>query len=121
MVLENPAADGESPFYVIQVFPTLLMVATRGPLTFFTWYEMQIDRHDHLHLRIHNLLPPALAENAEIVAVVSQVLREVHQEDIPVCEGIQRGIRSRLWEPGPLSRQEATLHRFHRYLAERIG
>ena len=120
-VLENPAADGESPFYVIQVFPTLLLASTRGPLPFSVWYEMQIDRHDHIHLRIHTLLDESLAGNSEMVDGLQEVLRGIHLEDIPVCEGIQRGIQSRLWQPGPLSVQEATLTHFHRFVAERLA
>ena len=44
----------------------------------------------------------------------------VHLEDIPACEGIQAGIQSRIWSPGPLSIQEATLHHFHQQLANAV-
>ncbi len=120
-VLENPAVEGEDPFWVIQVFPTLLLAPSRGEPTVVPWYEMQIDRHDHLHLRIHLLMPEAFAKDAATVELVSDFLRQVHLEDIPVCEGVQRGIQSRIWRPGLLSRQEETLSAFHRYLTERLS
>jgi len=120
-VLENPSADGEAPFWVIQVFPTLLLVQTRGTFEICAWYEMQIDRHDHIHLRVHTLLPAAMAGNDAIVREAMNTLRDVHLEDIPVCEGVQRASQSRVWRPGALSRQEATLARFHRFLAERLS
>jgi phenylpropionate dioxygenase-like ring-hydroxylating dioxygenase large terminal subunit len=118
VALENP---GETPFWVLQVFPTMLFALTRGDVPFATWYEMQIDRQDHFDLRIHLLLSPAHAAVPEIVDGVSQALTEIHLEDIPMCEGIQRGIQSRLWQPGPLAVHERCLQQFHRYLAERLA
>ena len=82
---------------------------------------MQIDRHDHIDLRIHMLLPEPFAGTADVVSEIMKVLTEIHLEDIPVCEGIQRGIQSRVWRPGLLSRQETTLGHFHQFLAERVG
>ena len=120
-VLENPSADGESPFWVIQVFPTLMFVQSRGAAPFAAWYEMQIDRYDHIHLRIHSLLPEALAQNEGIVRILGETLRDVHLEDIAVCEGIQKGIQSTTWQPGLLSHQEATMARFHRHLIEKVS
>jgi phenylpropionate dioxygenase-like ring-hydroxylating dioxygenase large terminal subunit len=119
-VLENPAVEGEQPFWVIQVFPTFLLAQIRGALPFTSWYEMRIDRHDHLHLRIHLMLSEELAANEAVVELVNKATTDVHREDIPVCEGIQAGLQSRLWTPGRLSVQEATLRHFHRFLAERI-
>ena len=119
-VLENPSAGDQAPLWVIQVFPTLLIAVTRGELPFCAWYEMRIDRQDHLHLRIHSLLPEAFASNEGVVQIIEETLRKVHLQDIAVCEGIQRGIRSRIWQPGLLSVQETSMHRFHRHLAERL-
>lgn len=119
-VLENPSLDGTSSFWVVNVFPTLMFAPTRGDLPLCAWYEMQIDRDDHFHLRIHALLPESLANNEEVVKLAQAFLRNVHFEDIPVCEGIQRGIQSRIWQPGLLNRQEATLNHFHRFLIDRL-
>jgi phenylpropionate dioxygenase-like ring-hydroxylating dioxygenase large terminal subunit len=119
VLLENPAVDGAPPFWVAQVFPTLLLVAFRGDdLPLAVWYEMRIDAIDHFLLRIHLLLPPALVGDRELVAGILESIQAVHAEDITVCEGVQRGLSSRLFRPTALAHQEATLVRFHRYLAE---
>lgn len=118
--LVNPGIAGAPDFYVLQVFPTLL-AAVWEEMRAGAWYEMQIDRHDHFHLRIHMLLDPALAESPEAVEGLLKAANEVHLEDIGVCDAVQRGIQSRLWTPGPLSAQEGALTRFYRYLAERLA
>ena len=119
-MLENPGI-GEAPsFLVAHVFPTLLFFLQEGePIG--VWYELQIDRVDRFDLRIHVLATPELARGEGVAAGIAEVVRRVHLEDIAVCAGVQRGIASRLWQPGPLARQEACLARFHGYLAERLG
>ena len=119
-VLENPGT-GEAPsFLVAQVFPTLLFFVQEGePIG--VWYELQIDRVDRFGLRIHVLGTAELAGAEGAAASIAAVVRQVHLEDIAVCEGVQRGLASRLWEPGPLALQEGCLARFHRHLAERLG
>ena len=120
-LLENPTTSEElHPFLVAQVFPSFLFFVNEGPPS-GAWFEMQIDRHDHFHLRLHSLAAPELAESEEARAGMLATLRAIHLEDIPMCDAIQRGIQSRLWEPGPLNRREACLPRFHRHLAERLA
>jgi hypothetical protein len=119
-LLENPGRDGAPDLYVAQVFPTLLLALFRG-LAVGSWYEMQIDRHDHFHLRIHALASPELAATAEARNGLLAETERIHREDMPVCEGVQRGLASRLWAPGPLSVHERALTRFHAHLAQRIG
>jgi len=119
-VLENPSLDGDSPFFAIHIFPTLMFAPSRGEMPLCAWYEMQIDRHDHIRLRIHLLLPEPLAGNEQWVDAALERLRTIHLEDIPACQGIQRGIQSRIWQPGLLSRQEATLSHFRRFLIDRL-
>jgi hypothetical protein len=115
-VLENPGANGGAHLLVYQVFPTFLgFVNEFGPIA--GWYEMQIDRRDHFHLRIHALAAPALIDSVDPKLLLSEI-EKIHLEDIPVCERVQRGISSRLYDPGPLSVQEGCLTRFHTYLSE---
>lgn len=117
--LVNPGYKDNPTFYVAHVFPTLLMAVFDGNST-GAWYEMQIDRHDHFHLRVHMLGAPEIAANESARDFILDVSTKVHLEDIGVCDGVQRGLESRLWEPGPLSRHEGALTLFHRYLAERL-
>ena len=116
-LLENPAADGVSSFAVWQVFPTLLGFSW-DTNEVAGWYEMQIDSCDHLQLRIHLLASPEFAATENAREMVQAALREIHLEDIPVCEGVQRGLASRLWQPGPLSPLEGCLPRFYAYLGD---
>lgn len=45
--------------------------------------------------------------------------RAVHQEDIAVCEGVWKGLRSRYYPDGRRSPEEA-IWRFHNFLRERM-
>jgi phenylpropionate dioxygenase-like ring-hydroxylating dioxygenase large terminal subunit len=119
-ILENPGSGGAPSFVVVQVFPAFLFFAhDMGP--FAGWYQMRIDRHDHFDLRIHVLAPPAVCETEGVADALCDAQTNVHLEDIPACEAVQRGIASRLWKPGGLIEQEAGLSRFHRDLAARLG
>jgi phenylpropionate dioxygenase-like ring-hydroxylating dioxygenase large terminal subunit len=122
LVLENPAVEDESPFWVIQVFPTLLLALFRHGANQQSgfWYEMNIDRHDHFELRIHILAAPALARNEAVMKLIREGTKQVHSEDIAMCDGVQKGLQSELWRPGRLSQQEKTLWLFHRYLVEHL-
>ena len=119
-MIENPAVEGSQPFWAGVVFPTFLFACFRGELPTGAWYEMRIDAHDRFALRIHALLPKEMAENQGIVDFVVKATRQVHAEDIPMCDGVQKGLQSPLWEPGRLATQERALWRFHRLLAEHM-
>ena len=117
--LENPGHDGSPDFCAGHVFPSLLF-AVFDDVRVGSWYEMRIDRHDHFLLRIHMLALAELAANEQTVDLIRDQTRKVHLEDIPVCQGVQRGLSARLWRPGPLSAFEGALVRFHRYLAAEL-
>jgi len=80
-----------------------------------------------------NLVRPLAVNRTEVVfdfyfADVSESARErnlasinvgdhIQQEDLDICESVQRGLRSRAYEAGRLSvRREAGEHLFHRLL-----
>lgn len=121
-VLENPPAEGEhSPFVVAAIFPLTLMFFTEGPLTLGVWYELDRIEHQSFTLRVHLLTPPEFAAAPEYVAHYREQVLAVHLEDIPACEGTQKGVMSPLYAPGPLSHLEAGLWRFHRFLKARMA
>jgi nitrite reductase/ring-hydroxylating ferredoxin subunit len=103
-VLENPALDGDGSLWVIHVFPTLLFAVIRGEAPTAVWYEMSIGAPDRFDLRVHLLAPPAHADDATLAGFFAESVRAIHLEDVSVCEGIQAGLASRHWEPGPLAR-----------------
>jgi phenylpropionate dioxygenase-like ring-hydroxylating dioxygenase large terminal subunit len=120
-VLENPAGEGHSPFVVAAVFPATLMFFSGGPDPVGAWYELDQISHQRFTLRIHLLTSPAFAAIPEAVAALSAQVTAIHLEDIPVCEGVQKGVTSLLYQPGPLSHLEATLWRFHAFLRRAMG
>src|SRR5207247_2909018 len=80
-----------------------------------------------------NLVRPLAVDRTEVVfdfyfADVSEAAHErnlasinvgdrIQQEDLDICESVQRGLRSRAYEAGRLSvRREAGEHLFHRLL-----
>src|SRR5438874_13447887 len=80
-----------------------------------------------------NLVRPVTIDQTEVIfdfyfADVSEAARErnlksvnvgerIQQEDVDICESVQRGLRSRAYQAGRLSaRREAGEHLFHRLL-----
>ncbi|MCF8505291.1 MAG: aromatic ring-hydroxylating dioxygenase subunit alpha [Caulobacter sp.] len=117
-ILENPGASDDIGSFVVAVaFPATLMFFTEGVAPFGVWYELCDIGPTRFTLNIHMLAPPELAAVPEIVAEFRDQVAAVHGEDIPVCEGVQRGVSGDLYTPGPLSHLEAGLWAFHRHLA----
>lgn len=119
-VLENPGVDADhAPFTVAAIFPLTLMAFSAGRLG--VWYELTDITRTRFKLRVHLLAPPELAEVPDIAAQYREAINAIHLEDIPVCAGMQRGVESPLYAPGPLSHLEACLWRFHSYLKRALA
>jgi phenylpropionate dioxygenase-like ring-hydroxylating dioxygenase large terminal subunit len=117
-LLENPPASPDhGPFVVAAIFPATLMFFTEGEAPFGVWYELSDIAPERFTLTIHLLVPPELAAVPGIVEAFREQVAAVHGEDIPVCAGVQQGVASPLYQPGPLSHLEAALWAFHRHLA----
>jgi phenylpropionate dioxygenase-like ring-hydroxylating dioxygenase large terminal subunit len=119
-VLENPALEGHNPFVVAMVFPLTMMFVTEGPVKLGAWYEMTDLRVDRFRLNIHLLAPPDFAAVPAMVEAFRGQVNAIHLEDIPACEGVQKGVTSPHYQPGPLSHLEAALWRFHRHLQSAV-
>ena len=63
-------------------------------------------------------MPAESARDAEQVAGYREFMDAVHHEDIPMCDGVMAGLRSSVWKPAQLSRQEALLPHFYRWLVD---
>ena len=121
-LLENPPKDESiAPFWVVCIFPFTLFALTRGERPIGFWYRMQLRGHDRFTLDIDLLASPALARDPEFVEAYGQAALAIHLEDIPMCEGVWRGMHSRYAKPGRLSHLEAANWKFYRYLAERLA
>lgn len=104
---------GERAFY-FWLYPNFMM----------NWYEGTLDTNLVLPLGIDrtqvifdfyfaDVSEGARARNRESIAVSERV----QDEDVSICESVQRGLRSRAYDTGRLSvRREAGEHLFHRLL-----
>jgi phenylpropionate dioxygenase-like ring-hydroxylating dioxygenase large terminal subunit len=115
-ILENPPVDGADPFVVACIFPLTLLAMTESEVPWGVWYEFDRIEQERFMLRIHLLLPPELAAMPDVVEQYRGALQTIHVEDIAVCEGVARGVRSPLYSRGALSHLEGCLWHFHRYL-----
>lgn len=120
-VLENPpAGEGANPFVVAAVFPLTLMFFSEQVAPVGVWYELDSIRQASFRLRIHLLTSREFAASPEAVAYLRASVQAVHAEDIAACEGVQAGVASPFYRPGPLSHLEAPVWRFHAHLARRL-
>lgn len=120
-LLENPPkGDSNAPFSVVGVFPSHLFALSRSDPAFGSWYEMKIDGYDHFHLDIHLMAHEEAASDERWVSANEQIMTAIHLEDIPVCEGVWKGMHSRYFEAGRLSHLEEGNWRFHNFLRERM-
>jgi phenylpropionate dioxygenase-like ring-hydroxylating dioxygenase large terminal subunit len=137
-VLHNPTRDGRplpalfpttpglSPaqradFVVGAVFPFHLFSVQQDSML---WYQLQPESASRFRLRIFPCVPAAVLEDPALGAQLPAFrafVDTVHRQDIGVCEGVQRGLASRLAEPGPLSHLERCVWQLHRYLRERLA
>ncbi|MDO8288502.1 MAG: aromatic ring-hydroxylating dioxygenase subunit alpha [Parvibaculum sp.] len=120
MVLENPPAEGSDPFSVYVGFPTFLLAVQRGDVTTAVWFQMNIIDRMNFNVTIHAMMPEAIASDASLVSFMADVLRQIHLEDIGVCDGVQAGLNSPVMVPGPLSHLERGVWQFHRYLQRKM-
>jgi phenylpropionate dioxygenase-like ring-hydroxylating dioxygenase large terminal subunit len=71
------------------------------------------------HIRCDWLFDPAAAESPDFSPAYAVDFWDVtNREDWAACEGVQRGIRTGGYSPGPLSKWETTLYQFQRMVGE---
>ena len=88
------------------------------------WFEVHPLGPGRLNLTTHILLPPHLATAPGLekrIAGHVQTLEAVHREDIEVCEGVQRGLRSTSARSGRLSHLEGHNRTFACWYAAKMA
>jgi choline monooxygenase len=95
------------PNYMLNVYPDnlsaniILPLGTERTLTIFEWFAYG---------------------DAGVQQATIDFSDEIQQEDIAICESVQRGLRSRNYDRGRLSvKRENGVHHFHGLLAEYLG
>lgn len=122
-LLENPPKDptAASPFWVACLFPSTMFALTRGDVPVAFWYEMNLLSHDRFTLNIHLMAQPEFAADAAFARETTALATAIHLEDIPMCEGVWKGVNSRYAKVGRLSHLEGANWKFYRYLQECLG
>jgi phenylpropionate dioxygenase-like ring-hydroxylating dioxygenase large terminal subunit len=137
-ILHNPTRDGaplpalfpvtpglsaaqRADFVVGAVFPFHLFSVQQDSML---WYQLEPESAERFRLRIFPCVPAAALEDKGLAArlpAFRDFVDAIHRQDIAACQGVQRGLRSRLAEPGPLSQLERCVWQLHRYVAERLA
>lgn len=112
--------DQKKGLFAAAVFPTFLFAATAHN---GVWYQLAPRAHDAMTLKIHVLLPAAVAgllsdrEKREIGELVSVI----HLEDIQVNQGPWQGLHGALTTQGRLSTFEKALWQLNQYWTDRLS
>ncbi|PKQ04830.1 MAG: hypothetical protein CVT72_11345 [Alphaproteobacteria bacterium HGW-Alphaproteobacteria-11] len=103
-------------FSVFNVYPSMLLAVLADSVI---WYRMEIESVDSFKLTVYLLAHPASLDVPD-VETLKTFLREgtfaVHMEDLPACEGVQRGLMSGAARAGRLSHLEGAIHAHQKWL-----
>lgn len=87
------------------------------------WYRMEIDGVDRFKLTVYLLAHPKSLDVPD-AETLKTFLREgtfaVHMEDLPACEGVQRGLMSGAARAGRLSHLEGAIHAHQKWLMREL-
>jgi len=101
------------------IHPTFLLATAPDRVI---WYRLQPLGPDRLKLFTTTLVAPDVPERDDFEKLRTNLMDSLvafHLEDMEVCTGVQRGLYSSAWRPGPLSHLEMPVWLFYRYLAAR--
>jgi phenylpropionate dioxygenase-like ring-hydroxylating dioxygenase large terminal subunit len=108
------ARHGERAYYY-WIYPNVMINCYGGTMDTNLVIPRAVDRTEVIFdFYFADVSESARAANLESIAVSEQI----QQEDVGICESVQRGLQSRAYGAGRLSvRREAGEHLFHRLLA----
>ena len=117
--LRHPMHEEQGTFAVYLGLP-LFLLAIVEPRRAAYWYEVQIERHDRIVVRVHVMLPPEIADSAEAATEAAESIVAIHSEDQRILRNVQAGVASRFTQPTALSPLEAGVAGFQRYVRARL-
>ena len=87
------------------------------------WYQLEPRGHDAMDLKIHVLLPAAIADSlsADEKKKVAELVSVIHREDIAANEGPWRGLHGALTTQGRLSTFEKAIWQLNQYWLDRLA
>jgi choline monooxygenase len=109
--------QGERAYY-LWLYPNFMINAYQGVMDTNLVLPLDLDKTQVIFdFYFDDLRPEQEARNAESVAVSERI----QNEDVGICESVQRGLNSRAYGAGRLSvRRESGEHLFHRLLAQQL-
>jgi choline monooxygenase len=110
--------QGERAYYY-WIYPNLMINCYGGAMDTNLVIPRGVDRTEVIFdFYFADVSAAARAANLESIVVSEQI----QQEDVAICESVQRGLKSRAYGAGRLSvRREAGEHLFHRLLAQDLS
>lgn len=115
----NDPTMGSLTIYIL--FPSFMIaVSDGGPQPTILWYDMSIEAHGRFDLSVRIFIPAGTELDDASISSLASSVDLVHQEDIPLCAAMQRGLSSRYAAGEALSHLEQPLKVFHDYLASRL-
>ena len=108
---------GECAYY-LWLYPNFMINVYEGVMDTNLVLPLGVDRTQVIFdFYFDDVSPEREARNAESVALSEKI----QDEDLAICESVQRGLNSRAYGAGRLSvRREAGEHLFHRLLAQQL-
>ncbi len=101
------------------VYPNLLLAASPHGAY---WYQLEPSAHDSMHLRIHALAFPEVAETMDEKTRMEKRagVRFIHEEDITANEGVWKGLQASSTKQGRLSLYEKAIWQINRLWLARM-
>ena len=111
--------EQRSGLFAAAILPNFLFAASAHN---GIWYQLEPRRHDAMDLKIHVLLPPAVAESMseEERNGTRELVSAIHMEDIAANEGPWRGLHGALTTQGRLSTFEKAIWQLNQYWVDRL-
>jgi phenylpropionate dioxygenase-like ring-hydroxylating dioxygenase large terminal subunit len=109
-----------SGLFAAAILPSFLFAATAHN---GVWYQLEPRAHDTMDLKIHVLLPQAVADSLsdKEKKEIGELVSVIHLEDIAVNEGPWRGLHGALTRQGRLSAFEKGIWQLNQYWADRLA
>ncbi|WP_421866435.1 aromatic ring-hydroxylating oxygenase subunit alpha [Parvibaculum sp.] len=108
-------------FSVFNVYPSMLLAVLADSVI---WYRLEVESLDRFKLTIYLLAHPAsldVPDAGALKAFLREATWHVHMEDLPACEGVQRGLMSGAAQAGRLSHLEGAIHEHQKWLLGEFG
>lgn len=106
--------------FAAAILPSFLFAATAHN---GVWYQLEPRGHDAMDLKIHVLLPAAVADSLsqEEKQGIGELVSVIHNEDIAANEGPWRGLHGALTTQGRLSSFEKAIWQLNQFWLDRLS